>query len=73
MENKKVEVTGVGFCDLLLITFMVLKLTKVVDWSWWWVLSPLWMPVAIVILILTIAFVLFDIEDRKIIRRRYKK
>lgn len=30
---------------LLTIAFVVLKLCHVVDWSWWWVLSPLWLPV----------------------------
>lgn len=32
---------------LLLIAFIVLKLCKVIDWSWWWVLSPLWIPVVL--------------------------
>jgi hypothetical protein len=31
----------------LLIVFIVLKLTEVIAWSWWWVLAPLWIPVAI--------------------------
>lgn len=33
---------GVGFFGLLFITFLVLKLTHVIDWSWWWVTAPLW-------------------------------
>lgn len=32
---------GVGFFGVLTIVFVVLKLTGVIDWSWWWVLSPL--------------------------------
>lgn len=32
---------GIGFPGLLAIIFIVLKLTEVIDWSWWWVLSPL--------------------------------
>ena len=36
---------------LLLITFLVLKLTHVIDWSWWWVLSPLWITAAIVVVV----------------------
>lgn len=43
---------GVGFTDLLLIVFIVLKLTNVINWSWWWVLSPLWISLGIVIIIL---------------------
>lgn len=33
---------GIGFCSLLTIVFIVLKLCKVISWSWVWVLSPLW-------------------------------
>lgn len=40
---------GIGFCGLLAITFIVLKLLKVIDWSWWLVLAPLWIPMAIMI------------------------
>jgi hypothetical protein len=32
---------------ILFITFLVLKLTEVIDWSWWWVTAPLWIPLAI--------------------------
>lgn len=32
----------VGLPDLLFITFLVLKLTHVIDWSWWWVTAPVW-------------------------------
>jgi hypothetical protein len=35
---------GVGFCGLLAILFIGLKLTHYIDWSWWWVLSPIWLP-----------------------------
>lgn len=34
------ESGGVSFLGLLQIAFIVLKLTHVIDWSWWWVLSP---------------------------------
>ena len=48
---------GVGFCGLLAIAFIVLKLCGVIDWSWWWVLSPLWIPLGLVVVILAIIFV----------------
>ena len=38
---------GVGFGGLLTIVFITLKLTGTIAWSWWWVLSPLWIPTAI--------------------------
>ena len=34
--------SGSGFLSLLLVAFIVLKLTNYIDWSWWWVLSPIW-------------------------------
>ena len=43
--------SGIGFIGLLTIAFIVLKLTGFIDWSWWWVLSPLWIS--------AIPFVLF--------------
>lgn len=44
---------GIGFGGLLTILFIGLKLTGYIDWSWWWVLSPIWIAALIVILILT--------------------
>jgi hypothetical protein len=31
----------------VLTAFLVLKLTGLIAWSWWWVLSPLWIPIAL--------------------------
>lgn len=50
---------GVGFLGLLTIVFIVLKLCKVIDWSWWWVLSPLWISIPAALLLSVIVF-LFD-------------
>lgn len=36
--------------NLLTIMFVGLKLGDVIDWSWWWVLSPLWISVAVILL-----------------------
>ena len=45
---------GIGFFGLLGIVFIILKLTHTVDWSWWWVLAPLYGPALAVIVIATI-------------------
>lgn len=47
---------GTGFAGLLTVAFVVLKLCKVITWSWWWVLSPLWISwvVAIILIIVMI-------------------
>ena len=44
--------TGVGVTGLLQVAFIVLKLCGVIGWSWWWVLSPIWITAAIVVLLL---------------------
>lgn len=48
---------GIGFGGLLTVLFIGLKLTGYIAWSWWWVLSPLWIPLAIVVAILGFAVV----------------
>jgi hypothetical protein len=45
---------GIGFAGALTILFVALKLTGVIDWSWWWVLSPIWISASIVAAILII-------------------
>jgi hypothetical protein len=52
---------GVGFLGLLTIVFITLKLTGVIDWSWVWVLAPLWIST----LLGVIGFVIFKMAARK--------
>lgn len=40
---------GIGFTGLLQIVFIVLKLTEYVSWSWFWVLSPAWISLLVII------------------------
>lgn len=42
---------GASFLDLLTILFIGLKLTGSISWSWLWVLSPIWLPFAVVIVL----------------------
>ena len=46
---------GISFTGLLQIAFIVLKLCGVINWSWLWVLSPTWITIAIIIIIVLIA------------------
>jgi len=48
---------GIGLLVLLALVFIILKLTGSTGWSWWWVLSPLWIPAAIALLIFIIAVI----------------
>lgn len=47
---------GIGFAGLLTIVFIVLKLCGVIKWSWLWVLSPLWIGIALVLAIFAFIF-----------------
>lgn len=48
----------ISFTGMLFIVFLVLKLTKVISWSWWWVTAPLWMPFGLLLFILIICFII---------------
>lgn len=50
-EKKQVNSGGVGFLGLLTLLFIGLKLTNYIAWSWWWVLSPVWIPLVLIIAI----------------------
>lgn len=42
MSSNSSSSSGIGFVGLLTVLFVGLKLTGHITWSWWWVLSPLW-------------------------------
>lgn len=48
---------GVGFAGLLTIAFIALKLIGKIAWSWWWVLSPLWISAAFVVFIILVLLI----------------
>lgn len=48
--NASATNSGIGFSGLLTIAFIVLKLTKVITWSWVWVLSPIWIGILLAII-----------------------
>lgn len=54
-ETTKITRVGISFSELLTIVFIVLKLIGVIEWSWLWVLSPIWISCAIVLGVLIIA------------------
>lgn len=62
---------GIGFTGLLTVLFIGLKLTGYISWSWWWVLSPIWISFLIVITVLVFVFgtvffvALFDGNKRR--------
>ncbi len=65
-DNKtQTQTGGIGFFGLLAIVFITLKLTGYIAWSWWWVLSPLWLPLAVILAFVAVIFTIAAIFDKK--------
>lgn len=52
-----------GACFLIFIVFLFCKLNGAIDWSWWLVTAPLWIP-GILVIFATIAFIGLCIIDK---------
>lgn len=65
-KEKQVTLFNSGLPTLLFIVFLILKLTDNIDWSWWWVTSPLWIPIVIALgllgLIIIVALILIIVN-----------
>ena len=59
-DNNTNSGSGIGFAGLLAIVFITLKLMGYITWSWWWVLSPLWISAAIVLLLFIVLIFVAD-------------
>ena len=62
-SNRVVTIGGTGFFNLLFLVFLVLKLTKVIDWSWWWITAPLWGPIGVCVVLFIIGAILIALAD----------
>lgn len=56
-SNSSESSGGVGFAGFLTLLFIGLKLTGYISWSWWWVLSPLWISALLVLAILAVLLI----------------
>ena len=56
MSNQTTN-TGISVYTTIFLIFLVLKLTGNISWSWWWVTSPLWIPLLLVLSIMTLIFI----------------
>ena len=64
MENQKAASSGISLGTVLFLIFLVLKLAgigQVATWSWWWVTSPLWIPIVLVVAILAVVGIIYGI------------
>lgn len=55
-ERSTSSSSGPGFITLLTLLFIALKLTGFIDWSWWWVLAPLWIGIPFAIFVVLLVF-----------------
>ena len=63
MSDNTSHSGGIGFFGLLTIVFIILKLTKVIDWSWFWVLSPSIFSIGIGLVILGVLAIIALHQD----------
>jgi hypothetical protein len=61
MSDKKSS--GIGFGGLLTVLFVGLKLTGYIDWSWWWVTSPITIPISLAFAIVFIGIIIKMVQE----------
>ena len=54
MNTKSTTSSGMGCTSVLTLIFVVLKLLGLISWSWWWVLSPIWISVLIAVVLIVV-------------------
>jgi len=62
MSNNQTVTTSFPIASILTIVFVVLKLTNNISWSWWWVVSPLWIPLGLIAILFVVVFVFLLIK-----------
>lgn len=55
MKDNSSSSGGIGFCGLLTVLFIALRLTGFISWPWLWVLSPLWIKAVLVLILAVLA------------------
>jgi len=63
--SKENTSSSIGFLGLLALAFIVLKLTDVIGWSWWWVTAPLWMPVSLICCVGTVIVIFLTLRSSR--------
>lgn len=56
-RNSETRYIGISAIELLGIVFIVLKLVGVINWSWGWVLAPIWIPAVLILFLIMLALV----------------
>ena len=63
MSENNTSRGEIGFVGALTILFIALKLLDKIDWSWWWVLSPIWISICVALLIILIVIIFLLIAE----------
>ena len=63
-KEQKITPINSSILTILFVVFLVLKLTGNINWSWWWITSPLWLPVAIILTIIIGAIVFYNVGNK---------
>ena len=64
-RNSSSGSSGIGTLGVLQVVFIVLKLCGLIDWSWWAVLIPLWIDLALIVLIITVGVIITLVKNKK--------
>lgn len=65
MKNEQATSSGLGFGAVLFIVFLILKLTNYIDWSWWWITAPVWIPLGLAVMILIVTALVLIVKEIK--------
>ena len=57
-QITQISIFGFNLTTDLFIIFLILKLVNIITWSWWWVTSPLWIPILIGVIALCILIII---------------
>ena len=56
--KEKGNNTGIGFMGLVFIALLVLRLCKVITWSWWWITEPLWGGLVLIFIVCLVSIII---------------
>ena len=65
MKHTEVRYTGIGFAEALTLLFIALKICKVIDWPWLWVLSPILLTLVFLIVVAVLVVIVTAVNNKK--------
>ena len=65
MKHTEVRYTGIGFSEALTLLFIALKICKVIDWPWLWVLSPILLTLVFLIVVALLVVIMTAVNNKK--------